>query len=154
MKKCFFLKTNPMTFFKKKWKFLKSHFFRKSDFPENWLLRKKWLFENFHFFVEKCHRIFISRKEVFSWNFSIFSLFMISHPQAVQCWTSNSSTYTFGHGLCVRRFSKKSEKSRKSSSLRHSNGICIDLQRLKKTIAILILYCSVAAESSYPPARN
>ena len=124
-----------MTLFNKMKIFKKSLFSKKSIFEKTSLFRKKWLFEKFHF-VEKCHRIFFQEKKVFSWKFSFFSLFMISHPQDVQCWASNSSTYTFGHGLCVRHFFKNPKNTENPKIRTDHHRIFVDLGPLKKTIAI------------------
>ena len=97
-------KKNPMTFFKK-WKFSKSHFFRKSQFSRKIDFFEKSDFLKIFIFLKNVIGFFFKKKIFFMKIFS-FSLFMISHPQAVQCWASNSSTYTFGHGLCVRHFFK------------------------------------------------
>ena len=104
--KTFFIENNifqKSKIFKKT--FWKRHFLKKTLFWKN-----EWLFEKVTFWkfsiFEKCHRIFLKKKSFFfSRDFS-FSRFIISHPQAVQFWASNSSTSTFGHGLCARHFTK------------------------------------------------
>ena len=114
---------HPMTFFQKK--LSKSHFFEKLFFSKIDFFEKSNFLKRFNISLD-----FFSWKTFFVEIFC-FSLFMIYYPQAVQCWASNSSTYTFGHGLCVRHFLKNPTNPEKSP-IRPS---CIKVFHHKKTIA-------------------
>ena len=116
----FFLEKKNDYIFQKKWKFSKSHFFRRSQFSNKNHFFEKSDFLKF-FIFEKCHRLFFQEKKTFFVENFIFSLFMISHPQAIQCWASNSNTYTFGHGLYVRHFFKNPKNPEKSSNRTNRN---------------------------------
>ena len=100
-KKVFFLKKNPITFFNKSKNFKKSLFQKTHFFWKPTSLKKVTFLKIFDFWKNTLD--FFSRKKSFFDTIFMFPLFIISHPQLVQFWASNSSTSTFGCGLCARQ---------------------------------------------------
>ena len=107
------------------WNKTKSHFFRRSKFSGKITFSKKVALKKNHIFLKNVIGFFSRKNIVFMKIFS-FSLFMISHPQAVQCWASNSSIYIFGHGLCVRHFFKNPKNPENPPNCTNWQGIFLD----------------------------
>ena len=123
-KSSFFLKKNPMTFFKKKWKFSISHFFRKSFFSRNLTSSKKLTFWKFSFFWKMSSDLF-SRKNFFSWKFScfLFLWYLIPKLSNVELLTP---THTLLVTVCMSGIFSKIRKIPKNPVLRtNRNGICL-----------------------------
>ena len=133
-KKVFYWKKNLMAFFKNR-KFSKTSLFsKKLVFKKVCFLKKVTFWKNSNFFLMSSDFIF-KKTKLFRRNFH-FSLFIISHPQAVQFWASNSSTSTFGQSLCARHFFKNRKIMKNRQKCPQNIKSFLDLVRLKKTNAI------------------